>query len=379
MKKFELVNNENLINQTCLFNSRPIVLNRDLAIILGDSDLALILQQIHYWLNINKQNAEKGLSNINTYYENRFWCFQTYDQWEEEFEWLSYNTIRNKIKKLEQLGLLISNNFNKLNIDRTKWYSIDYKKLLELQNTVLQNKLKEKENKKNKRKEQRKKATEKFKNKKNTNFSEMPKMSISRNAKNEHFEMPKLGIAIQKNNYKNNNYIQKNNIVCPSVIENKINKKEMTDRLNEQKQNFKIKIEKSDNELNNHIVDIVNDLLETKKTIIVNNKKIFIDDLIIELKKLDKNNLLKLIDYVGKKFESNNNENIKNKNKYIASIFSNTVFEKGYLLNDFNKNNKRITTNTTYNKNKFVNYDQKPLDYNLLRQIELQVLKDVMD
>ena len=97
------------------------------------------------------------------------------------------------------------------------------------------------------------------------------------------------------------------------------------------------------------------------------------------IKKLDKNNLVKLIEYVAKKFESNNSDNIKNKNKYIVSIFANAVFEKGYLLNAFKNNNKNINTNKQYGKNKFVNYKQDPLDYDLLRKIELQSLKGLLD
>lgn len=375
MQNFELINDENLIKQTCLYNTKPIILNRELAIMFGDSDTALIFQQIHYWLNINKQNAEKGLSNINTYYQNRFWCFQTYEQWEQEFNWLSYNTIRNKIKKLEKLGVVISGNFNKLSIDRTKWYSIDYQKLLELQNAVLQKNLKEKEIKKIRRKEQLKRATEKFKDNKNNKISQMPKLGICPNAKNEHLQIPKFSIAIQENNSKEINYLQYNNL---SVVDAKENNLKMTDGQTDYTQNFKIEIENNDNELNNLVINIANDLLATQKTITVNNKKININSLIKELKKLAKDKLEKLIDYVAKKFESNNNDNIKNKSKYIASIFANTVFEKGYLLNDFKNNNENTRINNNYNKNRFINYDQTPLDYDLLRQLELQSLREVM-
>lgn len=379
MQKFELIDNEALINQTCLYNTKPIILNPELALVLGDSDLALVFQQIHYWININKQNAEMELANINTYHNNRFWCFQTYEQWEQQFIWLTKKTIIRKIKKLEDLGIVISGNFNKLNLDKTKWYTIDYKKLLELQNKVFKEKLIERQSKISIRKEQEKKAIQKFKEQKNFKFSEMDKVSISRNGQNVHLQMDKVSIAIQENNYKEINYIQENNIVSQSVVDKQNLKNEMTDGQTDYTQNFKIEIENNDNELNKIVVGIANDLLATQKTITVNNKKICINSLVVELKKLDKNNLLKLIDYVAKKFESNNSDNIKNKNKYIASIFTNAVFEKGYLLNDFKNNNQNISINKQYGKNKFVNYKQEPLDFDLLRQIEIMTLKEGLE
>ncbi len=136
MNKYNLIDNENIINQTCLFHEKPIVLNRGLAMIFGAADTALLFQQLHYWISLNKEYAQanKSKNNIETYHEGRFWCFQTYEEWNKEFSWISYNSVRRKMKKLEDLGVVISGNFNKLNLDRTKWYTIDYKKLLELQN-----------------------------------------------------------------------------------------------------------------------------------------------------------------------------------------------------------------------------------------------------
>ena len=392
MQKFELIDNDTLINQTCLFNEKPIVLNRGLAIIFGDADTALLFQQLHYWINLNKEYAQSNKRNIETYHNGRFWCFQTYEEWNKEFSWISYNSVRRKIKKLEELGVVISGNFNKLNLDRTKWYTIDYQKLLELQNRTLHKKLKEKDEKEKIRKEKKKKIAQKIKETKSKNSTDK---SVDNNnnssnfrsahfghlpsAQNEHLEVPKMGAPIQEINIQEINNIQDINIVSQSVVDNQNLKKEMTDGQTDYTQNFKIEIENNDNELNNLVVDIANDLLTSQKTITVNNKKIRINGLITELKKLDKNNLVKLIEYVSKKFENNNSDNIKNKNKYIVSIFANAVFEKGYLLNDFKNNNHSINTNKQYGKNKFVNYKQEPFDYDLLRQIELQSLKGLLD
>lgn len=381
MQKFELKYKNTMKTGNCLYNEKPIVLNPNLILIFdGDAKLAAILQQCHYWINFNKQNAEMELANINTYYDNCFWFFRTYEEWEVELFWIDLRTIKRKIKKLEDMGLLISNNFNKSKLDRTKWYTINYDKLAELEKQF-EPKLKEKMLKIEKRKQKNKEynVSNTSKHCKNSCTPDSVNLTLLPKCQVDTINSVNLTLAIQENNYKENNYIQDNNIVSQSVIDKQNLKNEMTDGQTDYTQNFKIEIENNENELNKIVVGIVNDLLANKKTITVNNKKICINSLVAELKKLDKNNLLKLIDYVAKKFESNNSDNIKNKNKYIASIFTNAVFEKGYLLNDFKNNNKNININKQYGKNKFVNYKQEPLDYELLRQIELQSLKELLD
>ena len=165
MEKLKLKYEKTMKNGNCLYNEKPIVVNRELAGVLGDVDLAIILQEIHYWININKQNTEMGLSSIVTYYDECFWCFRTYEEWLLDFPWLCLRTLKSKIKKLEDMGLLISNNFNKLNIDRTKWYTINYDKLAELEQQFQvkkEEKRKQREERKEKQKEykKRKKAVD---------------------------------------------------------------------------------------------------------------------------------------------------------------------------------------------------------------------------
>ncbi len=48
----------------------------------------------------------------------------------------SESTIKRTIKSLEKQGYLISGNFNRSKMDQTKWYSIDYEKLSELDGDV---------------------------------------------------------------------------------------------------------------------------------------------------------------------------------------------------------------------------------------------------
>lgn len=85
---------------------------------------AIILQQIHYWLN-PKHN--KNLIN------GRLWVWNTYEQWKQQFPFWCDRTIRRAISNLEGLGLLdsfITKDFRKL-----KHYSINYTRLEEIENS----------------------------------------------------------------------------------------------------------------------------------------------------------------------------------------------------------------------------------------------------
>ncbi|WP_053069831.1 hypothetical protein [Clostridium novyi] len=108
-----------------LFNDEPITINRKLAKCLGLKE-AVIFQQIHYWLKINEkknQNFKNG----------KYWTYNSVKKWhEEEFDFLSIRTVERTLQKLEKDGLLVSNVFNKMRGDKTKWYTINYDKLLEV-------------------------------------------------------------------------------------------------------------------------------------------------------------------------------------------------------------------------------------------------------
>jgi len=101
-----------------LMNEEPIPLLPSLAMKVG-LNAALFLQQLHYRLNISK-NIREGHK----------WVFNTYDDWIEEFPFWSLNTIKRITYDLEQKGYLVSTSkHNKMKIDNTKWYRIDYEQL----------------------------------------------------------------------------------------------------------------------------------------------------------------------------------------------------------------------------------------------------------
>lgn len=102
-----------------LINEPPLQVLPTLACEVGLNE-AIILQQAHYWLS--KSTHE---------FDGYKWFYKTYEKWQEEFPFWSQATIRRAINNLEKRGYLISTDaYNKMGIDKTKWYRIDYQKLV---------------------------------------------------------------------------------------------------------------------------------------------------------------------------------------------------------------------------------------------------------
>lgn len=110
-----------------LIREEPLLFSPTLAKALGINE-AVILQQIHYWVG-------KKLH----YFDQRYWTYNTYAEWRKQFPWLSENGIKGVIKKLEKLGILDANNYNKWKFDRTKWYSINYEVLNSFEFAIVEN------------------------------------------------------------------------------------------------------------------------------------------------------------------------------------------------------------------------------------------------
>ena len=108
-----------------LYTKEPIVINPVAAEVLGVNE-AIIVQQIHYWLNINEK------AKIN-FHKGKYWTYNTYENWQKtNFRFLSVSTLKRIFKKLVTKGILITDNFNKAKYDRTLWVTINYEKLDEL-------------------------------------------------------------------------------------------------------------------------------------------------------------------------------------------------------------------------------------------------------
>lgn len=104
-----------------LFDESPLVVDVQLATKLG-VDAAIVLQQIHYWIEINKR---KQLN----YYDNAYWTYNSIKEWNKTFPFYTERTLQRIFKKLKDTGILIAGNFNKAKFDKTTWYTINYEKL----------------------------------------------------------------------------------------------------------------------------------------------------------------------------------------------------------------------------------------------------------
>lgn len=110
-----------------LFDEQPIVFDRTLAREIGDRH-ATILQQVHYWIEINRKKKNKEV-----YKDGYYWTYRSIKKWhEEEFDYLSFSTVRRTFDDLIEDGYLITGEYNKFGADRTKWYRVNKDKISKL-------------------------------------------------------------------------------------------------------------------------------------------------------------------------------------------------------------------------------------------------------
>ncbi|MDP9372522.1 MAG: hypothetical protein M3Q65_08745, partial [Chloroflexota bacterium] len=97
-----------------LINESPLQVLPTLARAVGLSE-AIVLQQLHYWLQRTPHEHDR-----------RPWVVFTYEQWRAQFPWWSLRTLKTLLPELEARGLILTANYNRHATDRTKWYTINY-------------------------------------------------------------------------------------------------------------------------------------------------------------------------------------------------------------------------------------------------------------
>lgn len=101
-----------------LISEPPLQVLPTLAVKIGLNG-ALFLQQLHYWI-LRSDNVK----------ENTVWVYKSLDEWiEQDFPFMSRSTLKRTISDLKKENLIITKTFNKMKIDKTNWYTINYQKL----------------------------------------------------------------------------------------------------------------------------------------------------------------------------------------------------------------------------------------------------------
>lgn len=100
-----------------LINEPPLQVLPSLAVKIGLAE-AIVVQQIHYWLQRTKP-MDDGLR----------WVYNSLAEWEKQFPFWHRNTIANHLKSLRQSGILVAEFKAPKATDRTLYYRIDYDKL----------------------------------------------------------------------------------------------------------------------------------------------------------------------------------------------------------------------------------------------------------
>ena len=96
---------------------------------------SIILQQIHYWCELNRKNGNGEL------FDNVWWVFSSHSQWvDRDFRWMSERTLQRRLSDLERSGLIVGRvrPLKRLLPNRTKMYRICYQNLSEQQHAELE-------------------------------------------------------------------------------------------------------------------------------------------------------------------------------------------------------------------------------------------------
>ena len=71
-----------------LMTEEPLIINKKLAAIIGLNE-SIIVQQIEYWININKKADKKD-----NYKDGFFWTYNSVKKWTEQFPFWSKETVK---------------------------------------------------------------------------------------------------------------------------------------------------------------------------------------------------------------------------------------------------------------------------------------------
>jgi len=99
--------------------------NVEIATKLNSIEKAVLIENIAFWILKNKSNKKH-------YHENHYWTYNSANAFSELFPYFKASKIYKLLKSLETDGILKSGNFNKIAYDRTKWFTIIDKSIVQI-------------------------------------------------------------------------------------------------------------------------------------------------------------------------------------------------------------------------------------------------------
>ncbi|MDP0507540.1 MAG: hypothetical protein Q7K47_10095 [Fusobacterium sp. JB019] len=91
---------------------------------------AILIENIAFWMGYNIDNGKN-------FKEGRYWVYNSLRSFSKLFPYINPKKIQRSLIKLEELNVIKTGNFNKLSYDRTKWYTIIDKKVMEIYNLII--------------------------------------------------------------------------------------------------------------------------------------------------------------------------------------------------------------------------------------------------
>ena len=110
-----------------LLDEVPLVVLPSLATAIG-LEAAVVLQQLHFLIRIKlERHKEHPKESERDIHAGRIWVWNSYQKWQENyFSFLSVRSLQRIFLNLEKKRLIFAANYNEHNLNKTKWYSINY-------------------------------------------------------------------------------------------------------------------------------------------------------------------------------------------------------------------------------------------------------------
>lgn len=93
---------------------------------------AIVLENLYFWIKKNQANDKH-------FYDGRYWTYNSQKALTELFPYWNRMKIQRVLQKLEDNGLVIKGNYNKVAYDRTTWYALTEKALFIFEQWMVQN------------------------------------------------------------------------------------------------------------------------------------------------------------------------------------------------------------------------------------------------